>query len=316
MQDPNVSLSHDLAKTRSDILELKYHQGRAGSQAELDVINDKLAGKTADLRELVVQASEYVAPPSKFVPLTQEQAQTRFSVVSSDLATLKERRSSASKLLASSSASNKTYYKAMISEIDKEIQQGTSRLKLLQSGVDVDVPVKLPRSNRVALELPAMFVIPARPKLLEIMRTVVQTFPRHPGESIGSYKARIKAYSSRSLGRYLANPQGEVLGAVSTTAKEDYPVVEAEIEAGGLAVDEVVEAVEPAIDDLAQELDQLVADASSMPEETDQLLLEAEGLEQELLISQPSATSPKSSSALKWAVGIIAVGLVLRGILS
>jgi len=194
--------------------------------------------------------------------------------------------------------------KAQLFQLVRQRVSLVKRLHLLKKSLDFEAPVRLPASQlpiqRPPLNLPPVFAVPSAGDTAVIIRVIATQLPRKPGEPDKGYKHRLRAYSGRALARFtLLKPSSEtgaaIQAAVEKTLRDDSAAIEAEAAAGGFAFDPAGDAMEPVLQDAAEQIEAAAEDlqpqvpAGELTDaEIDALLDQSEQVEAEASLADPT----------------------------
>lgn len=323
MSDPRAHSAESLAQLRARVLAVRQAERMATGEEKFK-LRQQLSALARDLRSHITRG----AIPSGVIELSPMAAHARRVSIHDERVKLHAKYNELKQGLRQ--VSDKSARLRM--QQDQKLIQArdaylVKRDRMLAAGTDVDDPLTLAPHQitvpRKPLRLPPVYGVPPKTTLTTLTYMLVAHTPRRPGESLGSYRARVQSYIKRALVRYLnkkAVGQGEqeaLTEATQETQVEDSPALEAESHTGGVAPDAAADVMDLLLLDGESDLTMAITELQPgtpqeiTPEQVDKLLLESEELEGKVV--ETSQSQPLYKRPLFWlAAGILTAIVVTR----
>jgi hypothetical protein len=246
-------------KTRKLRIELLKKQLAGASITQRHILNAQLDDELRQTAALVTAAKGKELSATRFVPgnakdVSGSEQQVLEEQVRKQLASfiaMRDRKKEQMEQLPAGGTRNQLFTE--MSALNTQIIAANARIELLAQGKDF-VPVSTPigAPPRPVLSLPA----DAQPSMDEksanfMFLSLKALLPRRADESDSQYEARLQESLARALARFVVEQyDGATVSeasqkAVKDAATQDAPVIEAEIQAGGIAQDPAAQAMQP-----------------------------------------------------------------------
>lgn len=264
---------HKIAALRSHVTSLKNQLESSALQAEDQSQVEHSLGVAADqLKKLTAKSARHRAISRSrnlgTYRISAEDARKKEHELRSKIQSAHGQLQSAAHAFKHGSAAHRHQASTRLTLLHATIASLKYRLSLLRKGLAVQDSKVIDshdlQHQLTPMALPRMFKAPDRAEAATAVRLIASNRPRKVDESDDQYRATLKAYLKRALLRKIHKQhldQGTaIVEGVNEALAEDGAAIEQAAKLGGVPADELGNAVDAAVQDSAEEIEQAVID--------------------------------------------------------